>query len=88
MDWIFERTIELAAWVAFLLGVIFFCDAAWMLVQWAQNLGGGGVNPVDPSAFLAQSGQAAAKFVGAAIALGVLACIDHYVFDLPEEART
>ena len=87
MDWIFERTIELAAWVAFILCLMFFCDSVWMLVQWLQNLGGGGgVNPVDPSAFLAQSSQAAAKFVGSAIALGVLACIDHYVFDQPSEA--
>ncbi len=88
MDWLFERTIELAAWVAFLLCVLFFCDSAWMLVQWLQNLGGGGDNPVSPDGFLAQSGQAAIKFVGAAIALGVLACIDHYVFDLPEERRS
>ncbi len=86
MDWIFERTIELAAWVAFVLCLLFFCDAVWMLVQWMQNLGGGGDNPIDPSAFFAQSSQAATKFVGSAIALGVLACIDHYVFDQPNEA--
>ena len=87
MDWLFERTIELAAWVAFVLGVIFFCDAVWMFVLWVQNLGGGDVNPVDPGGFLAQSGQAAIKFVGAALAMGILACIDHYVFDMPEEAH-
>ena len=87
MDWLFERTIELAAWVAFILGAIFLCDAIWMLVLWVQNLGGSDVNPVDPDGFLAQSGQAAIKFVGAAIAMGILACIDHYVFDMPEEAR-
>lgn len=86
MDWLFERTIELAAWVAFILCILFFCDAIWMLVLWIQNLGGAEINAVNPGGFLAQSGQAAAKFVGAAIALGVLACIDHYVFDLPEEA--
>ena len=86
MDWLFERTIELAAWVAFILGIIFLCDAIWMLVLWMQNLGGDDVNPANPAGYLAQSGQAAIKFVGIAIALGVLACIDHYVFDLPEEA--
>ena len=87
MDWLFERTIEIAAWVAFILGIIFLCDAIWMLVLWVQNFAGPDeINAVDPAGFLAQSGQAATKFVGAAIAMGVLACIDHYVFDLPEEA--
>jgi len=86
MDWIFERTIELAAWVAFILGMIFLCDAIWMLVLWVQHLSGSDVNPVAPTGYLAQSGQAAIKFVGSAVALGVLACIDHYVFDLPDEA--
>lgn len=87
MDWLFERTIELAAWVAFVLGVIFLCDSIYMLYLWVQNFSGGdAVNAVDNSQFLANSGQAAAKFVGAAIAMGILACIDHYVFDLPDEA--
>ncbi len=86
MDWLFERTIELAAWVAFILCVLFLCDSIWMLAIWARSLGGDGVNVVDPSGFLAQSGQAAIKFVGAAVAMGVLACIDHYVFDIPEQA--
>ncbi len=81
MDWVFERTIELAAWVAFILCMIFLCEALWMLVQYFQNLGGeGGSN------YLALSGQAASRFVGSALAMGLLACIDHYVFDLPEEA--
>lgn len=87
MDWLFERTIELAAWVALILAVIFFCDSVWMLFVWVRNLSGGEeINAVDPAGFLAQSGQAAIKFVGAAIAMGVLACIDHYVFDLDEQS--
>lgn len=87
MDWLFERTIELAAWVAFILCVIFLCDSLYMLFQWTQTLSvADQVNEVDSSQFLANSGQAAAKFVGAAIAMGILACIDHYVFDLPDEA--
>ena len=81
MDWIFERMIELAAWVSLILGVIFLCDAIWMLVQYLQDFGGEG-----SASFLAQSGQAAIKFVGASLALGVLACIDHYVFDIADEA--
>ncbi len=86
MDWIFERTIELAAWVAFILGILFLCESVRMLVLLAQNLGGQDGNPMDPGGYLALSCQSASRFVAAAIALGVLACIDHYVFDLPEEA--
>jgi len=81
MDWLFERTIELAAWVAFTLSLFFLCETIWMLVQCLQNLGSG-----ISSNHLELSIQAASRFVGAALAIGLLACIDHYVFDLPEEA--
>ena len=80
MDWLFERTIELAAWVAFILCLIFFCDAGLILIQWIRSgAEGSAVN------YFAQSSQAAIKFVGSALALGFLACIDRYVFDLPED---
>ena len=79
MDWLFERTIELAAWVAFILGVIFLCEAIYMLYEYAIHLRDGG-----GAEFLAKSGQAATKFVGMSLALGLLACIDHYVFDIGE----
>lgn len=82
MEWLFERTIEIAAWVAFILGVVFLVDAGYLLVQWALSLGG-----EEPAAreLLGQAGYAAACFVASALALGGLACIDRYVFDLPEE---
>ena len=79
MEWLFERMIELAAWVAFILGIIFFCEAVYLLVQWVRSLS------TEPAqALLWQSGRAAASFVGSALAVGALACIDRYVFDLPE----
>ena len=71
--------IETAAWVAFILGLVFLCEAAWMFFQWIINRGGG-----DSTAFLTNSGQAAAAFVASALALGALACIDRYVFDVDE----
>lgn len=89
MDWLFERTIELAAWVAFVLGLIFLFESVYMLYLWTQTFAAvpeDAVNPVEVTNHLANSGQAAAKFVGAAIAMGILACIDHYVFDIPEQA--
>ena len=80
MDWLFERTIELAAWVAFILAIVFLCDAIWMLFQWLRDFRAEG-----SANYLARSGQAAIKFVGSALALGILACIDRYVFDLLED---
>jgi len=79
MDWLFERMIELAAWVAFILGIVLLCDAVWMLVLWAKSF-----RDVADADLLAQSGQSAGAFVLSALALGALACIDRYVFDLPD----
>lgn len=76
MAWLFERMIETAAWVAFILGIVFLCEAVWLLVEWARNMGAEGA--LD---FLRQSVNAAASFVAAALAMGLLACIDRYVFD-------
>jgi Na+-driven multidrug efflux pump len=79
MAWLFERTIETAAWVAFILGIIFLCESVWLLVEWARHMGeDGGVN------YLRQSGTAAASFVAAALGMGLLVCIDRYVFDIDE----
>jgi hypothetical protein len=79
MEWLFERMIELAAWVAFILGIVFLCEAVYLLVQWVRSLS---TEPVQ--SLLLQSGQAAGAFVASALAVGALACIDRYVFDLPE----
>jgi Na+-driven multidrug efflux pump len=80
MAWLFERMIEAAAWVAFILGLVFLADAVILLIQWARSWG----DSAD-TALLAQSGTYAAMFVAAALAVGALACIDRYVFDLPEQ---
>lgn len=85
MDWLFERMIELAAWAAFILGLIFLCESVYSLYQWGI-WAAGIVDPVDGSqALLRASANAAFKFIGAALAMGTLAVIDRYVFDLPEE---
>ena len=67
MAWLFERMIETAAWVAFILGIVFLCESVWMLVQWVQNM-----NVEGGTDYLQQSGQAAASFVAAALAMGAL----------------
>ena len=82
MEWLFERMIELAAWVAFVLGIIFLCEAVYLLVQWVRSL-----SDEPAQALLLQSAQAAGAFVLSALAVGSLACIDRYVFDVPEPPK-
>jgi hypothetical protein len=83
MAWLFERMIELAAWVAFILGIICLIDAGYLLVQSIiARIHGDSAFAMQ---YFYQSGQAAAAFVLFALAMGALACIDRYVFDLPEE---
>ncbi|HYO25367.1 MAG TPA: hypothetical protein VEQ85_10510 [Lacipirellulaceae bacterium] len=80
MAWLFERMIELAAWIAFILGIAFLCESIYLLLNWVRSLGGD-----EPAgALLLQSAQAAGAFVLSALSMGALACIDRYVFDLPE----
>jgi hypothetical protein len=74
--------IELAAWVAFILGLVFFADAVWMFAQWIISL-----NREPSLDLLIESGRAACLFVLSALSMGALACIDRYVFDLPEPPK-
>jgi hypothetical protein len=82
MAWLFERMVELAAWVAFILGLVFLAGAIYYFVLGVQAwMNGGGQESAD---LLIQSAIAASAFVLSITAMGVLACIDHYVFDADE----
>ncbi len=82
MAWLFERTIELAAWVAFILGVVFLVCAGYYFVHGVKLWWEG--NGVEAPDLLMQACLSASWFVLSALAVGALACIDRYVFDLPE----
>ena len=82
MAWLFERTIELAAWVAFILGLVFLSGAIYYFVHGVRAwMNEGGQESAD---LLVQSAIAGSAFVLSIVAMGVLACIDHYVFDADE----
>ena len=81
MEWLFERTIEVAAWFAFVLALIFCGGAVWSFILWARSSGA-------DAQLLVKAGYAAGGFIASAIALGSLACIDRYVFDLPDETES
>ena len=82
MEWLFERTIELAAWVALLMCIVLFGACIAALGTWIGSL----FNVPDHS-MLWSALYAATGFVGFALALGALASIDRYVFDLDEIAQ-
>ena len=83
MDWLFERMIELAALVAFILAAIFLIDAGYLLVLWFLSW----TSEEPAPERLLQSAQAAGAFVLSALSMGALACIDRYVFDAPQPRK-
>jgi hypothetical protein len=80
MAWLFERTIELAAWVALAVAYICLADAIYLFIQWVRLW----MNDETSPRLIYQAGQAAGGFVLFSLAMGALACIDRYVFDLPQ----
>lgn len=87
MRWLFERTIEIAAWVAMILAWVLAVLAAVWLVRWFGTLRTDPAEPWGNIDLLCDSAKAAGGFVGAAVALGVLACIDRFIFDADEHPR-
>ncbi len=79
MVWLFERMVELAAWVALVLGLVFLAGAVYYFVHgvlaWMNE------SRLESTDLLIQSAIAASASI---VAMGVLACIDHYVFDADE----
>jgi hypothetical protein len=74
--------VELAAWVALILGLVFLAGAVYYFVLGVRLwMSDGGEESSD---LLIQSAIAASAFVLSIVAMGVLACIDHYVFDADE----
>ncbi|TWU00156.1 hypothetical protein Pla108_11010 [Botrimarina colliarenosi] len=79
MAWLFERTVEAAAWVALLVAWISLGLAIYWfyLFVWDWRLG-------PEYELLRDAGKAAAAFVGFSLALGGLACVDRFLFDADE----
>jgi hypothetical protein len=83
MVWLFERTVELAAWVAMILAWIALGLSIYYLTQWIAALQSVDQSLIAPQ-LLVNSGVCAACFVGCALALGGLACVDRFLFDADE----
>lgn len=80
MLWLFERTVELAAWLALVLfwGLLGF--AVYHFALWCGSVYRGEGNFF----LLRDAGIFAAAAVGSALVLGGLACVDRFLFDADE----
>ncbi|QDT67350.1 hypothetical protein MalM25_02470 [Planctomycetes bacterium MalM25] len=79
MAWLFERTIEAAAWVAMIvawasLGLALY----WFYLFMATT------NSAPDYNLLRDAAKAAGASVGFALALGGLACVDRFLYDADE----
>ncbi|TWT47448.1 hypothetical protein [Botrimarina hoheduenensis] len=82
MAWVFERTVEAAAWVALVVAWSSLGLALYWMYQWFGTLQTGA-----DFQLLRDATKAAGAFVGFALALGGLACVDRFLFDADHEPR-
>lgn len=79
MAWIFERTVEVAAWVALIVAWTSLAMAVYWTYLWIGTL-----RSEPDCKILYDVAKAAGMFVGFSLALGGLACIDRFLFDADE----
>ena len=81
MAWLFERTIEYAAWILMIVSWV----SAVLMVRWLLLRFGTHQTGADHE-LLRCSVKAAGAFVGYSAALGALAWIDRFIFDVDDTA--
>lgn len=82
MAWIFERTVEAAAWVALVVAWCSLGLGLWWLYRWIGTL------QTEPDfALLRDATKAFGAFVGFSVALGLLACVDRFLFDVDPDQQ-
>jgi len=84
MAWLFERTVEVAAWVAMVAAWVAAAVTVYGLVvffrAWQEA---GSIN----LGLLADTGRAAGACVAFAVGLGALACVDRFIYDADDVKR-
>ena len=81
MAWLFERTIEVAAWIAMLAAWVSAAVTVYGLVVFVRTW----INDSLSLPLLAETGRAAGACLGFAVALGALACVDRFIYDADEQ---
>lgn len=77
MAWLFERTVEVAAWVAMAAAWVAAAVTVYGLVVFIRAWQADSIN----LGLLADTGRAAGACVGFAVGLGALACVDRFIYD-------
>jgi hypothetical protein len=82
MAWLFERTVEVAAWVAFVAAWVSLGFTIYWFYLFLATL------QADPDyALMRDSAMAAGATVAFALGLGGLACVDRFLFDADDAAQ-
>ncbi|QDU58991.1 hypothetical protein [Aeoliella mucimassa] len=80
MVWLFERTVEIAAWLAMIVCWISIGMTIYFFVRWVGTLQADEVDFY----LLRDAAKSAGAAVGFALGLGGLACVDRFLFDADE----
>ncbi len=80
MAWLFERTIEIAAWIAMLAAWVAAGFTVYGLVVFFRTW----ANEAFSLPLLVETSKAAGTSVAFAVALGALACVDRFIYDAGE----
>ena len=83
MAWLFERTIEVAAWIAMIAAWVAAGITVYGLVVFFRTAFDDAVR----MPLLVETGKAAAACVGFSVALGALACVDRFIYDADSSSR-
>jgi hypothetical protein len=78
MAWLFERTVEVAAWMAMVAAWIAAAMTVYGLVVFFQAWQDAGSMNLG---LLADTGRVAGACVAFAVGLGALACVDRFIYD-------
>lgn len=80
MAWLFERTVEVAAWFAMVAAWVAAAITIYGLVVFFRTWQADSMN----LGLLADVGRAAGACVAFAVGLGALACVDRFIYDADE----
>ena len=83
MAWLFERTVEVAAWIVMAAAWVVAGLTVYGLVEFFRTW----QSDEFSLPLLVDTGKVAGACVGFAVALGALACVDRFIYDADEVGR-
>ena len=83
MAWLFERTVEVAAWIAMAAAWVAAGITIYGLVVFFRNW----QNDAFSLPLLVETGKVAGACVAFAVGLGALACVDRFIYDADEVVK-